>query len=83
MEFPRQDYCTGVGCHFFLQGIFPTQGSNLDLLHCRWILYHGATWKLKNTGVGCNFLPILARFTYFYLVSSCLLSLSVPKEVES
>ena len=26
---------TGVGCHFLLQGIFPTQGSNPDLLHCR------------------------------------------------
>ena len=25
---------TEVGCHFFLQGIFPTQGSNLHLL-CR------------------------------------------------
>ena len=24
---------TGVGCHAFLQGIFPTQGSNLRLLH--------------------------------------------------
>ena len=23
---------TGVGCHFFFQGIFPTQGSNLHLL---------------------------------------------------
>ena len=22
---------TGVGCHFLLQGIFPIQGSNLDL----------------------------------------------------
>ena len=30
---------TGVGCHSFLQGIFPTQGSNLGLLHCRQILY--------------------------------------------
>ena len=30
---------TGVGCHFLLQGIFPTQGLNLDLLCCRWILY--------------------------------------------
>ena len=29
-----------VGCHFLLQGIFPTQGSNLCLLHCVWILYH-------------------------------------------
>ena len=34
---------TGAGCHFLLQGIFPTQGSNpcpLLLLHCRQILYH-------------------------------------------
>ena len=23
-----------VGCHFLLQGIFPTQGSNTGLLHC-------------------------------------------------
>ena len=30
---------TGVGCHARLQGIFPTQGLNLHLLHCRWILY--------------------------------------------
>ena len=26
---------TGVGCHFLLQGMFPTQGSNPGLLHCR------------------------------------------------
>ena len=26
---------TGVGCHFRLQGIFPTQGSNPGLPHCR------------------------------------------------
>ena len=30
---------TGVGCHFLLQGIFPTQESNWGLLHCRQILY--------------------------------------------
>ena len=30
---------TGVGCHALLQGVFLTQGSNLGLLHCRWILY--------------------------------------------
>jgi len=30
---------TGVGCHSLLQGIFPTQGLNLGLLHCRQI-YH-------------------------------------------
>ena len=30
---------TGVGCHFLLQGIFPSQGTNPGLPHCRWILY--------------------------------------------
>ena len=31
---------TGVGCRFLLQGIFPTQGSNPGLSHCRQTLYH-------------------------------------------
>ena len=31
---------TGVGCHFLLQKIFPTQGLNLGLLHCSQMLYH-------------------------------------------
>ena len=30
---------TEVGSHSLLQGIFPTQGSNLGLLHCRRVLY--------------------------------------------
>ena len=36
-DFPGKD--TGVGGHFLLQGIFPTQGSNPGLLHYRQILY--------------------------------------------
>ena len=36
-DFPGKS--TGVGCHFLLQGIFLTQGSNLGLLHGRWIPY--------------------------------------------
>ena len=28
-----------MGCHFLLQGIFPTQGSNLGIPHCRQTLY--------------------------------------------
>ena len=39
---------TGVSCHALLQGIFPNQGLNGGLLHCRWILYqlnyHGSPW---------------------------------------
>ena len=44
LGFPRQEYWSG--CHFLLQGIFPTQGSNPHLkrlLHERWILYCSAT----------------------------------------
>ena len=37
-DFPGKK--TGVGCHFLLQGNFPTQGSNLGLLHYRQMLYH-------------------------------------------
>ena len=40
---------TGVGSHFLLQGIFPTQGSNPGPLHCRRILYHLSTQLLINT----------------------------------
>ena len=36
-DFPGN--CTGVDCHFLLQGIFPTQGSNPGLPHCRQTLY--------------------------------------------
>ena len=31
---------TRVGCRSLLQGIFPTQGSNPGLLHCRQIIHH-------------------------------------------
>ena len=34
---------TRAGCHFLLEGILPTQGSNPHLLHYRQILYHWAT----------------------------------------
>ena len=30
---------TGVGCHSLLQEIFPTQGLNPGLLHCRQIFF--------------------------------------------
>ena len=34
---------TAVGCHFLLQGVFPTRGSNPRLLLGRWILRHRTT----------------------------------------
>ena len=38
-EPPGKPKNTGVGILSLLQGIFPTQESNWDLLHCRQILY--------------------------------------------
>ena len=48
----------GVNCHVLLQGIFPTQGLNLGLPHCRQTLYHlshqGSTeLPLKNYSPFC------------------------------
>ena len=51
-DFPGKN--TGVACHFLLQGIFPTQGSNLHLLHCRQILYHWATWEAQRSALNRN-----------------------------
>ena len=50
-DFPGKN--TGVGCHFLLQGIFPTQGLNLRLLH--WhagallLSSQGSLWELLET----------------------------------
>ena len=35
-----QAIVTRVDCHFLLQGIFPTRGSNPGLLHYRQMLYY-------------------------------------------
>ena len=51
-----------MGCHSLLQGIFPTQGLNPDLLHCRQILY-----QLSHQGS-----PDLTVLYPIYLVDVCL-----------
>ena len=53
---------TGVGRHSLLQGIFPTQGLNLGLLHCRWIFFHhlshqGREWLVCGKSVVNTALP--------------------------
>ena len=51
MEFSRPD--TRVGSLSLLQGIFPTQGSNPALPHCRQILYqlsHQGSPKILDEG---------------------------------
>ena len=39
VDFSPPGQNSGVDCHFLLQGIFLTQGSNTGSLHCRQILY--------------------------------------------
>ena len=43
MDFSRQEYWSGLPLPFF-----PTQGSNLHLLHCRQNLYHWSTGEAPN-----------------------------------
>ena len=58
---------TEVGCHSLLQGIFPAQGWNPGLLHCRYILYQlrepacnagdpgSIPWLGRSTGEGIGY----------------------------
>ena len=46
IDFPGKN--TGLGSHSLLQGIFPTQGSNPWLLHCRQILHCLHIQTVKN-----------------------------------
>ena len=59
MEFSRPEYWSGFSL-LFLQGIFPTQGLNPGLPHCRWLLYQlshkGSSRKLE--WVAYLFFPI-------------------------
>ena len=49
---------TGAGSLSLLQGIFPTQGLNPSLLHCRWVLYQTFfNWSGK------------PKYTYTYTLS--------------
>ena len=55
---------TRVDCHFLLQGIFPTQGLNLGLPHCRQMLSHlshekdkentNKKWIFPNSGMSAQ-----------------------------
>ena len=60
-DFPGKN--SVVGCHFLLQGIFTTQGSNPGLPHCRWTPYH-----LSHQGSLMSiFIPLVKLFAQGYL----------------
>ena len=54
-----------MGCRFLLQGIFPTQGLNPRLLHCRQILYllssRGSLMRVKALYIPRNEIEILVK----------------------
>ena len=59
---------TGVCCHALLQGIFWTQGSNLQLLHCRWVLYGWATGEAPDDlGDYCKLFPCMLIYFLIWL----------------
>ena len=72
--FSRQEY--GVGCHYLLQGIFQIKELNLDLLHCRRILYllsyQGSTAQLIKWQFKIRYLALKLVF----LINDCCCSLS-------
>ena len=75
MEFSRQEYW-GVGCHFLLQGIFPTQELNLGLPYCRQTLYHLSHQGRHNrnhiTARNCfSLFPVTASTNHWWHTPHC------------
>ena len=60
---------TGLGSLFLLQGIFPTQGSNPGLPHCRWILYYLSHKGSPSLGVNYLILQICIKILVIYTYS--------------
>ena len=58
-DFPGKN--TGVDCHFFIQGIFPTQGLNPRLLH----LLHWQVDSLPLSYLGSPPNQLCANIKYF------------------
>ena len=56
---------TGVGSLSLLQGIFPTQGSNPGLPHCRWILYQLSHKGSPLLGLGLILSAVSTFLSYF------------------
>ena len=72
---------TGVGCHALLQGIFPTQGLNAGLLHCRQILHClSHTWRRDTAYKPCCDIFASISLKPSQLVPRCFSSTSSPSQ---
>ena len=80
-DFPGKN--NGEGCCSLLQGIFPTQGSNPGLLHCRQILYHlrhqGSPGYLLNEESGESDSAVLRQCLGICLLTNTPEGLSGPR----
>ena len=68
MGFSRQEYWGR--CHFLLQEIFLTQGSNSGLLHCRQTLYHVShqgRMRIKILKIKSFFMWSYVKVNYFII----------------
>ena len=74
---------TGVDCHFLLQGIFLTQGSNPGLPHCMQTLHHlsyqgspysSQFWTLKVKDEGASRFEMWWDLASWFLESHCSVS---------
>ena len=55
-----------LASHFLLQGVFPTQGSNPALPHCRQIVYHlSSQWEVDEMWIFLSFFFFLI-FDFFF-----------------
>ena len=77
---------TGVGCHFLLQGLFLTQGSNSHFVHCRQTLYHCVTGEALLPSYvhhSRHFAMNLYCFSDQKWCSHCASSLEVPQKIKN
>ena len=78
-DFPGKN--TGVGCHALLQGIFPTQGLNPSLPHCRQILnclsHRGKPKVIVSLHVDTN----SVFFEYVYVYSQIIIEEPWAREI--
>ena len=70
-DFPGKN--TGVGCHFLLQEIFPTQGLNPGLPCCKQTLYHLVHQASLHQRVGVQFLRCYTTLSFSSITVSVFL----------
>ena len=76
MGFSRQEYWSGLPCP--PPGDFPTQGSNLCFLHCRWILYQLTYQGSPSIPIPVPMVHLYFACVYFLLIYPLLQSYLVP-----